>query len=152
MLVLGQDERVSAWVAARCGVREASSAHASIGYERDHELIAGVAFDGATDTNVFAHIASAVKPVPLELLIATCNYAYKQLGAKRMTFMVQDDNWLCRTFIEKMGARFEASIQEGHSRGDMLLYVLWAHDDFPVRLMTHRVEGVASEETQSTEG
>lgn len=145
MLVLGQDERVSAWVAERSGVREASLAYASIGVEHDGELVAGVYFDGATNTNVFTHIASDVRPVPLELLIATCNYAYKQVGAKRMTFMVRDDNVLCRTFVEKMGAHLESVIRHGHEAGDVLLYVLWANDDFPRRLMTHRVEGAMNE-------
>lgn len=141
MLVFDQDERVSAWVAARSGERESALAYASIGVERDGELVAGVYFEGATDTNVFAHIASAVQPVPIELLIASFNYAYSQLGAKRMTFMVQDDNRRCLEFVEKMGAHLEAELHQAHATGSILLYVLWATDDFPRRVMARR-EGV----------
>ena len=124
-LVYGQNERVTQWVAQRCGSSGPMPAYASIGYERDGELVAGVFFDGRTETNVYAHIASDGTLLPVELLYATARFAYEQLGALRMTFSVRDDNQPCVQLVQAMGAQCEAILERAHANGDVLLFVLW---------------------------
>jgi RimJ/RimL family protein N-acetyltransferase len=125
-LVVGLDLYVTTWVALQLGYTDPPPAYTSIGFEREGELVAGIYFDGMSDTNVFAHIASNGRLLPRELLDETCRFVYDRLGAKRMTFMVYDTNERCLSFIKALGAEYESRIAEGHSGGDVLLYVLWA--------------------------
>lgn len=124
-LVVGKDTYVTTWVAMQLGQSEPPPAYSSIGFEREGFLVAGVYFDGMSDTNVFAHIASNGRMLPRELLDATCSFVYDQLGAKRMTFMVYDTNDACLSFIKSLGAEYEGRIAQGHSGGDVLLFALW---------------------------
>lgn len=129
MLVYGQDERVTRWVAAQVGDSEPPPAYASIGFERDGELVAGVFFDNYTGTNIFAHIAfRRGEMFPRPLLSAVRTYAIDQLKVRRMTFVVRDTNRECIRFVQKLGAKAEARLHEAHPEGDLLLWVVW-HDN-----------------------
>jgi hypothetical protein len=134
MLIFGQDDRVTAWVAGQEGNVVPPPAYASIGYERGGKLVAGVFFDGVTETNVFAHIASTSHVLPRSLLTATCEYAYGQCGAQRLTLMIRDDNRRCIDMVLGMGAKLECVITYGHESGDVLLFVLWKDAKFVERL------------------
>ena len=125
-LVYGQDERVTRWVAQQCGEDCPPPAYASIGYERNGDLVAGVFFDGRTETNLFAHIASSSTLIPPEFLYAVARFAYEHLGVRRMTFMVKDSNIPCVRMVQGMGAICEAVLEHGHANGDTLLFVLWS--------------------------
>ena len=134
-LVYGQDERVTRWVAEQVGQREPPPAYASIGYERDGQLIAGVYFDNYSETNLFAHIAFKRGEVfPRALLTAVRCYATDQLGVKRMTFVVRDNNHHCIRFVQKLGAKIEARLKGAHADGDLLLWALWADNPTMQRL------------------
>jgi len=124
-LVYGQDERVTAWVAAQAGNFDPTPACAAIGVEHNGKLVAGIYFDGRTQTNVFAHIASVGQVLPAVLLWAVGRYAYEQLGVKRMTFSVAASNAECLALVRGMGAEHEATLREGREDGDVFLFVLW---------------------------
>lgn len=127
-LVYGQDDRVTRWVSEQLGHLEPPPGYAAIGFERNGELVAGVFFDGRTDTNVFAHIASSSPLMPPELLAAVYMYAFHQLKCERMTFMVDDDNSACKALCGGLGAMLEAELRRGHKNGSTLLYVLWQRE------------------------
>lgn len=133
-LVYGQDERVTRWVAQQCGEDCPPPAYASIGYERNGDLVAGVFFDGRTETNLFAHIASSSSLIPSAFLYAVARFAYGHLGVRRMTFMVKDDNLACVRMVMSMGAYREAVLVQGHAKGDTLLFALWDDCDLYRRL------------------
>lgn len=134
MLVYGQDERVTAWIARQLGYPESYPSSAAIGYERDGELVAAVCFDNASTTNVFAHIASTATLLPVALLSAVAAYAFVQLKVKRMTFMLYDTNRSCVRLVESLGAKHEATLADGHAGGDTLIYALWPDSRFFKRL------------------
>lgn len=133
-LVYGQDQRVTRWVAGQCGNDHPTPACASIGVERDGELVAGVYFDGRTETNVFAHIASTCKVMPAELLYVTAKFAFLELACKRMTFSVSSDNERCLSFVRSMGAEHECTLKQGKAGADIYLFVLWEDCDLFARL------------------
>jgi RimJ/RimL family protein N-acetyltransferase len=141
-LVYGEDERVTQWVAARAGNTDPTPSYASIGYERNGELVAGVYFDGRSETNVFAHIASAGRGLPSELLYAVARFAFGQLGALRMTFSVRDTNVACLRLVQAMGATKEAVMKKAHASGDVVLFVLWRDCGLYQRLKKRFEKGV----------
>lgn len=145
-LVYGQDARVAQWVAEQHGMPDGAPAYASIGYELDGELVAGVMFDNLSETNVFAHIASTAEVLPVALLIAAARYVYLQCGARRMTFMVNDDNFRCLDLVRALGAEYEGLLRGAHARGDVLIFALWDTSRFYRKLIaTGRL--VAEDET-----
>lgn len=127
-LVLGQDARVSEWVAERSGTT-APPTVATIGWERDGRLTAGIYFDTMGSNNVFAHIASEGL-MPWQLLAAAMGYAYDQLKLDRVTLMVDDDNEACLSFVRALGAELEATLKQARKGGDVRLYVLWKDNRF----------------------
>lgn len=137
VLILGQDDRVTQWVAQQAAVGKAPAACSSIGFERDGELVAGVYFTDLTETNVFAHIASTAEMFPVDLLRACAAYVFVQLELRRVTFMLRDDNVRCRRLVEKLGAVHESTLLGAHANGDVLLYALWPQLSQPFR---HLVE------------
>lgn len=135
MLVLGRDKEVTDWVAKRLGYPDGVPAYSAIGYERNGGLCAGVYFDGATETNIFAHIATDGSMLPVELLGAVAAYAFHQCRANRMTFMVADNNFKCLALVQSLGAVLEGRIHGGHRTGDVLLFALWSDCSFHQKLL-----------------
>ncbi|MFN9029635.1 MAG: GNAT family N-acetyltransferase [Betaproteobacteria bacterium] len=131
-LVYGQDERVTAWVAAQSGDAPPPPT-AAVGYERNGELAAGTYFDGCSDNNIFCHIASTGL-LPRELLQAAMAYAYRQLELERMTLIVHDDNERCINLCLGLGAELEGVMARARKGGDILLFVLWNTNRFWRRL------------------
>lgn len=125
-LVLDDDRRVCGFMADVMGQKgDTLSVTTAIGYERGGEIVAGVAFDGLTDNNIFAHIAARPGMFPVKLLVAVGNYVFNQLGLERMTFMVQERNERCLHLVEKLGAEVEGFIRRGTKDGDVLIFALW---------------------------
>ena len=136
MLLYGQNEYVTAWVADRLEYAEPPPAYSAIGcLDEDLNLKAGAYFDGYTGTNLFAHIASTSEILPHTLLRAIADYAFVQLGCRRMTLMVAADNYKCKTMVEGLGAVREAVIEDGHPGGDVYLYALRPTSSFIKKLV-----------------
>ena len=145
MLIYGRDREVAKWVAGQLGYPDSWPCSAAIGYYNEaKELKAGICFDNASDTNIYAHIAVDGK-VPSSLLGAGAAYIFLQCKAKRVTFLVYDDNQPCINLVCDMGAQLEGRLKDGHGKGDVLIYVIWADSPFFTRLLAHgRVpEGIA---------
>lgn len=133
-LVFDEDARVCAWLDEQMGVPGPAVEKASIGYERNGNLVAGVVFDNKTDNNVFAHIASTAVIFPLALIVAVARYAYMQLELERLTFLVRSDNAKCLRFVKRLGAQYEGKLERATRCGDLLFFVLWRDSPVPRRL------------------
>lgn len=138
LLVPDRPQEVADWVAAQSG-RDAPSVDAAIGYEVNGTLKAGVYFDALTSNNIFAHIASSATTMPPDLLTAVVRYVYLQLKLTRMTFQVSSGDAKTVEFVRGMGALHEATLRQGCAPHDLILFVLWAKDSFPQRLLTRGV-------------
>lgn len=138
-LVFDEPQRVATWVAA-CSGSDAPMVDAAIGYEDEYgRLTAGVYFDAMNENNIFAHIASVARVLPRSLLQAVTIYVVCQLKHERVTFAVSDANTQAKTLVEAMGAKQEARLSRACGNHDLLLYVLWANDPFPQRLLKRKV-------------
>lgn len=125
MIVFDQKERVAAWVTAQCGFSGVPPCTAAIGFERNGGLVAGVILDAGSDTNMFAHIASAGVLIPWQLFAAVHTYAFRVSGLDRLTFYVNNDNVKCIRMVESMGAELEFEMKKARPGGSVLGYVLW---------------------------
>lgn len=134
MLVF-DNARVSRWLAAKLGDESPDPVVLpGVGVERDGQIVAATCFDAIEPNNLYAHIASDVFPVPIDMLREVARYAYEQCGVQRMTFRIDEANKTCIRFVEKMGAKLEARLEKAHGDRDTLLYVLWSDAEFLQRL------------------
>lgn len=132
-LVLDDPQRVADWVGVELGA-PAPSVDSAIGYEIDGELRAGVYFDAMTESNIFAHIASRAH-APRSMIVAVIQYVFGQLGLPRLSFAIPANNLKARQFVVDMGAYMETRLRQAAGAHDLLIYVMWARDPFPQRML-----------------
>lgn len=130
-LLLQHHNVVGPWVAKRCGGSWQEGRGTTIGLvHRDHGLIAGCLFEDFNGVNINLHIAATPGTPWLtrQFLWACFSYPFEELGAKRITGIVPASNHQARRFDEHLGFVLEATLQDAHPDGDMLLYVMWKQD------------------------
>ncbi len=127
MLVVGPE--VVQWVATRTNEFGNFGAAVGIGWARNGELVAGVAYNEFNGVNINAHIASSGRHwLTRDFLWAIFDYPFRQLGVQRITGLVGEGNAAARRFDEHLGFTLETKLTGAHPTGDLLVYVMWKHD------------------------
>lgn len=135
-LVYDKPVEVSRWYARQVGDDSLEPTVLNgIGVEKDGEIVAAVVFDGVEHNNVYVHIASTLHHPPSSLLAATARYVYDQVGAGRMTFLVDEQNTRCVRFIRAMGAEEEGRLKKAQGDRDTLIFVLWKYNPLHLKLI-----------------
>lgn len=125
-LVFDQEQRVDEFV--RQYVPGASlPGFRAIGLERDGELTAGILYENFNDSNVWCHIAA--KPgghsMNRDFIRALFAYPFGQLGLRRMSAYVKESNHQVRGFMNNLGFRCEAVLEEAGDGGEtMMIYCM----------------------------
>ena len=125
MLVTGLG--VAEWVFQRVG--GAVSAHSQgIGWQKDGEIIAGVAYECFTGGNIYVHQCVQGR-VPRMFWWAVTGYPFNQLGCKRITGLVESTNKKALELNKHIGFRVEATLEKaGQNDADIVVMVLWKED------------------------
>ena len=125
MLVTGLG--VAEWVFQRVG--GAVSAHSQgIGWQKDGEIVAGVAYECFTGGNIYVHQCIQGR-VPRMFWWAVTDYPFNQLGCKRITGLVESTNKKAPELNKHIGFRVEATLEKaGQNDADMVVMVLWKED------------------------
>jgi len=118
-LIYGQEGRLLPWAAERIGVRGFRRDACTIGLERDGELCAVVVFDTFSDCDCNIHIASdgTKRWMNRDLLAATFAFPFVQLGFRRITGLVAEDNAAALAFDENLGFVREGYHPHGAGEG-----------------------------------
>ena len=127
-LVLSEHEWVCGWVAERVGNEAGFHQNAcAIGLlGADGNLVAGVVFENITGANAFVHVAFANRWAMKRVLMhAFYDYAFRQLGLKRLTGYVEASNVDALRFDQHLGFQIEHTIKDGSDQGDVHMLVLW---------------------------
>lgn len=108
-VIYGEEDRLLPWAAERIGVPRFRADAYTIGLERDGALVAVVVFDTFSDCDCNIHIASdgTRRWMNRELLLATFAYPFTQLGFRRITGLVAENNPEALAFDENLGFRRE---------------------------------------------
>jgi RimJ/RimL family protein N-acetyltransferase len=136
-IIVGCEEYVVGFMEQHCQVMNAYSprtGRAMAVIERDDDgsidVLAAVWFDGFNGANLNLHVAA--KPGAQWLTRKFANivfhYAFIQLGAKRVTGLVEENNYKARRFDEKLGFTLETKLKDASPYGDMLVYVMRRDD------------------------
>jgi RimJ/RimL family protein N-acetyltransferase len=115
------------WVAKRTNEYGNFGAAQGIGWLKDGNLVAGVAYAEWNGPNVVCHIASdgSRRWATRQYLWTIFDYPFNQLNANRITVCVGEGNGNSRRFVEKLGFAVEATLKEAHPTGDLIVYRMW---------------------------
>lgn len=129
-LLTSEHARVAAWVAERAGCsHHAWAEYTTIGLERDGELVGGVVFESFTGTNANIHVAgSGPYWMTRTFLFAVFDYAFNQLGLKRLTGYVEAANARALDFDRKLGFIDEAVLRDAVPSGDVIILCMRRED------------------------
>lgn len=122
MLVVGKP--VVQWVASKTNEFGCFGTEIGIGWAKDGNLVAGVAYANWNGVNVECHIASdgSRRWATREYLWTIFDYPFNQLGVKRLTVCVGDGNRDSHRFVKHLGFILEAKLKDAHPTGDIHIY------------------------------
>ncbi len=124
-LVLDPDV-VGPWVAEKSGC-DYKPGDATIGWERNGELIAGVLYNDYNEANIQIH-SRVDGYVPMEWYWTIFDYPFKQLGVKRLTGIVYCTNLKAQKLNEHLGFQREAILRNYFPEADAIVYVMFKDD------------------------
>lgn len=121
-VIYGQNDRVIPWVGSRIDEDDFGQAE-SIGLEEDGELIAGVVFNWYTGPSISMHVAAEPgrRWMTRDYLYRVFAYPFLQVGCRRVTGLVREDNLDAQRFDEHLGFKREGLIRCGASDGSNLI-------------------------------
>lgn len=138
MIVTGQDEWLGPWMTARQdGATWVPGAGHTIGLidDKTQQPLCVVLYDNFNQANVNMHLAAVPgkRWLNREFLWYCFYYPFMQLGVKRVTGIVAASNLEARKFDENLGFTLEATLEDAHPDGDLLIYKMtreqcrWLH-------------------------
>lgn len=123
--IYGQDARVLDFMAEHLSDCELPANSVTLGLETDGELVAGVAFENYTKTNIFMHVAAldGRNWLNRDFLFRVFAYPFLQLNCPRVSGLVRTDNVKAQRFDEHLGFVKEGVMRKGASDGtDFIIY------------------------------
>lgn len=138
MIVTGPS--VVDWMRARSSEFQARDA-AGMGWHDGKQLVAGVAYTDFNGPNVCMHVIAVPGKRWLNryFLWACFDYPFNRLKVKRVTGTVGEGNLEAQRFDEHLGFSLEATLQDAHPTGKLLVYRMlrseckWISQDFSKR-------------------
>lgn len=123
ILVLGQDQRVSEWVASHIPHVDGFKDMAAIGVERMGQLIGGVVFHEYRGNDIQMSCAATCKSWLTEgILRALFAYPFITLKCDRVSAFTPKGNTHTRSFLVRLGFIEEGNMRRGFGSDDCILY------------------------------
>lgn len=127
-MICTDPEIIGPWVYKRVEGRWCPGRAATIGKILNGEIIAGVAYEDFTGTNVVCHIAGEKNWATPYYLAIIFDYPFRIMGVKRITVPVASNNAKSIKLVEKMGFKLEAKLTEAIPAGDLLIYRMFKNE------------------------
>lgn len=128
MLVLGKG--VVEWVASKTNEFGNFGTETGIGWAKNGQIIAGVAYANWNGVNVECHIASdgSKRWLTRQYLWTIFDYPFNQLRANRITICIGEGNTDSTRFAKHLGFTLEAKLQDAHPTGDLMIFRMFAKE------------------------
>lgn len=121
-MIVTDPEWIGPWVCRHAGGSWIPGRGTAIGLEKHGLLVAGVLYEDWNRANIICHIAGVGRWANREFLRVIFDYPFRQLAVKRITVPVASVNTRARGFVEHLGFVLEATLQDAHPEGDLLIY------------------------------
>ena len=128
MLVIGKE--VVEWTAKRTNEYGNFGTDIGIGWAKNGQLVAGVAYANWNGVNVECHIASDGNRhwLTRQYLWTIFDYPFNQLKAHRITVCIGEGNSDSARFVVHLGFNFETTLEAAHPSGNLNIYRMWKKD------------------------
>lgn len=113
---------VGPWVCQRAGGQWVEGSGAAIGWVSKGRLTAGVLYCEWNGANVVVHMAGEGNFLTRKYLYTIFDYPFNQLKVKRVTLPIASSNKKAIRFVKHLGFELEATLQDAHPSGDLLLF------------------------------
>ena len=123
------DNRIGEWVTARAGGDWVPGSARCIGLLENEKLVAGVMYDLYNGANMCLHVASDLHARAWSderFRWAMFHYPFEHVGVKRLTGIFPSANIRVQQLALRLGFEFEAALKDAHSKGDLLVYRMYA--------------------------
>lgn len=126
-LVIGKG--VAEWVCDQIGAPKDVSMAEGIGWARGGNIVLGAMFSTYNGASIHMHIARIRgEPFTPTWVAAIMDYPFRQLGVKRITGLIAENNGPSRRFAEHLGAHQEGVLTDALPEGNLVLYGLLKKD------------------------
>lgn len=119
---------VGPWVCQRAGGQWVDGSGAAIGWVSKGRLAAGVLYCEWNGANVVCHMAGEGNFLTRKYLYTIFDYPFNQLKVKRVTLPIAAANEKAIRFVKHLGFELEATLQDAHPSGDLLLFKMTKAD------------------------
>ena len=128
-LVYGEDERVGAWVVEHIGYALGGGPYAAIGLERS-ELVGGVVYTNYSGGgSIAANIAGIGRGwITRPFIRAAFAYPFIQLGVRRLSVYVAQNNRVSQDFVQRLGFQLESIMERAMETDNVLVYRMFSED------------------------
>ena len=142
MIVTG--EAVAKWVAEKCGA-EYTHACRAIGWLSNGKLETAMMYDSYTGASIAMHarVESAEK-VQREWLFSIFDYPFNQLGVKRVTALVPEDNKRSLSSCKHLGWKYETVLKDYFPNCDGIVLVMRKEDCQWLKFKKRTSKGLAN--------
>lgn len=125
-IVLDAPEEVGPWVANRTGAVWTRGRGTAIGLFSDEGWIAGVIYDSWNGRSLCMHVAAVpgARWMTKDYLQVCFAYPFLQLGCSKLIGLVGEGNMQARKFDEHLGFVLEATLEDAHPDGKLLVYTM----------------------------
>lgn len=129
-IVVGEDDRVGAWVAEQIGCEWFPGKGRTVGLEdANGQLTAGAIYEDYSGTNVFVHQAVSHKHAGTKaFLFYAFYYPFVELGCDRVTGLVKSTNKEAVNLNIRLGMELEAVLYGACEGGHILVYRMFKKD------------------------
>ena len=128
-MIISDGDGVRSWVETQTG-GSYDPRSVAIGLYRDNgyyfEILAGIVYDQCNGASVVCHMAA--KRLNREFLRFNAEYAFNQLGVRKIIAPIASGNGRMANLAVKMGFKFQALLTDCDPDGHLMLYTLAKED------------------------
>lgn len=118
-LIQNDPDTVGTWVCDRTGGLWYEGCGTAIGFTFDDRIVAGCLYERFNGSNVYMTFAvTDRRMMNRATLWAAFSYPFLQLECKRVTALVNCDNFASLAFVEHLGFAYEATLEDAAPNGD----------------------------------
>jgi RimJ/RimL family protein N-acetyltransferase len=151
MLFSDRADEINTFVCANGGGYEAPGSFTALGSERDGKIIGGIVYSRWNGAHCLCNIALLPGYNHKELIVSGLHYGFSQLGLRRLTFTISQDNIASQRFVRHLGATLEATLQGADPSGDLLIFALFP-ENCPLWRRFYGTNGPSSAERSGDSG
>lgn len=124
MIISQPAQGIADLVARGCGLPAGSwKDYSTLGLIRSGVFVAGCVYHRWSDGDVCVNIAAWERNwLNREYLFAIFDYPFNQAGCRRITALVDSNNFKSKRFVQSLGFREEGRLRKGTKTGDLLVF------------------------------